>query len=484
MRRLLGLASIALQGLLVACGGGGGGNVVDVPTPVEQPSIRVAAGTFYRQDGIVVLGQTVTAVASLPAGTMPVWRFAEVPNSGPVTQLATSTPGQATFVASAPGTYRLELSASGAATTAPASATFTVVPPQIEFVVDVTHSAGTTTIQVHGGTANAPMAGCLVYSGSGCTLPSSVEAILDGVSLGVLTVATADTAARPTYEFSLPTTSLGTAQHHLRVDVHGPAQSYGGRVRQGFLVFDAGKSAQLGVFGLAPTDVGSQVSVQRTVYSAYGPRVGDQLIATGSISGLRSGTELAGATMRLVERPADSAATVGAPQMLNPVQVTGEFVADKPGRYTVQYVPILSDGSTTPPVYATAVVRPHELFFTVTASSHNQDEQPLAPDSDRIAVQVSSDRNPDTRPVSLFVDGTLVGTLTAPNVIRRVGISGRFYGMPVYAFDIPNAQLGTGTHIARVVVADAGGAAREGSLAFTAGADAQGGFGPFEDPNP
>lgn len=484
MRPLLWLACIVMQVLLASCGGGGGGSVSDLP-PVDQPTIRAAAGTFYRQDGIVILGQTVTAIASLPAGSVPLWRFTEVPGSGPTTQLTTTTPGQASFVASAPGTYRLEVSAAGAGTAAPVSATFTVVPPQIEFVVDVTHSGGMTTVAVHGGAANAPMAGCLVYSGSGCTPPTSVEATLDGVSLGALTSANASSAGQPAYEFSLATAGLGPGQHDLRVDVYGPMQSYGGRVRQGFLIFDTSKAAQLGVFGLAATDLGSQVSVQRTVSSSYGPRVGDRLTATGSISGLRSGATFAGATMRLVERPADSAATVDMPQVLNAMQVTADFVADKPGRYTLEFVPILSDGSTTPPVYATAVVRPHELFFTVTASSHNQDDPPLAPDTDRIAVQVSSDRSSDSSPVTLWLDDTLVGTQAFPNVIRRVTLSlARFYTVRVYAFDIPNAQLGTGPHIARLVIVDTVGRAHEGSLAFAVGADAEAGFGPFEDPNP
>jgi hypothetical protein len=190
--------------------------------------------------------------------------------------------------------------------------------------------------------------------------------------------------------------------------------------------------------------------------------------------------------MRLVERPAGSAAVLGAPQIINAGQVSADLVADKPGRYTVEHVQTSSDGSTTPPVYATAVVRPHELFFTVTASSRSLDEQPLPPGSDRIAVQVTSDRNADNSPVSLFLDGTLMGTLTAPNVLRffttdRIGFS---FVRPAYAFDIPNAQLGTGIHIARVVVVDATGQAHEGSLTFAAGADAQAGFGTFEDPNP
>jgi hypothetical protein len=484
MRPLLRMLCVVLPVLLVSCGGGG--NVSGPAPAAEQPAIGVAAGTFYRQDGIVVLGQTVTANASLPAGSAPSWRMAQAPTFAPAAQLATAL-NQASFVASAPGTYRLELSASSSAgTSAPVSATFTVVPLQIEYEVEVTHSGGTTTIEVHGGAANVPMVGCLVYSGTGCTLPTSVEATLDGVSLGALTTPNAGGPAQPAYRFAVPTASLGTAQHALRVDVHGPMRSFGGRVREGFLLFDASKTAQLGVFGIEPTDVGSDVAVLQAVPTTYGPRVGDRLTATGSISGLRAGMTFA-ATLRLVERPAGSAAALGAPQAANPLQAAADLLADKPGRYTVEFVPVLSDGGTTPPVYATAVVRPHELFFTVLASSQAPDEQPLAPDSDRIAVQVTSDRNPEQSTVSLFLDGTLVGTLAAPNVIRIVptpGWLGMGHGEPRYAFDIPNAQLGTATHIARVVVVDATGQAHEGSLAFAAGADAEGGFGPFEDPNP
>lgn len=245
LKPLLLLAAFAL----VSCGGGS-----DPPPP--EVAIHLAAmpgeqgyfGRFYEREGQVVADARVIATAQVNPGVPPGGRLLWELLEKPVGSTASLAPQDAitfsqSFIADRPGNYRLQLVADyHGVRSSPAFATVTAIRHHIEFVVEIGNDPGQTVVIVRSGVTR-PLGRTL-----GTRPIASVEAVLDGNSLGVLTepnqlmrfASGTRMAFEGIYVYWLDNAALGTGPHTLDVrliDVEG-------LTRTGRLTLVAGVNAQ------------------------------------------------------------------------------------------------------------------------------------------------------------------------------------------------------------------------------------------------
>ena len=168
--------------------------------------------------------------------------------------------------------------------------------------------------------------------------------------------------------------------------------------------------------------------------------------------------------VRLLEKPADSRASLPA----SAPGGTASFVADRIGRYTVEYSPTLTDGQRGPPVYTVVQVEPQYLRISANFGGLNGSDKPPVPaGATRLYVSPTSTRG--IASVQVLLDGVSLGSLVQPNV-QKAG-SGCPHGapcvtfyLPAWAFDFDTSAVASGSHLLRILLTDIAGHVFEARL--------------------
>ena len=113
---------------------------------------------------------------------------------------------------------------------------------RIEFVVDVSHAGGTTTVTVTPG-PNGPTGNCIVFNANRCAAPSDVKVQIDDLLAPFGVSVPGD--AQQTFRYSIATERLGPGPHGVQVQVEDTPE----RRRQGWVGFEDANAAKAGFFG-------------------------------------------------------------------------------------------------------------------------------------------------------------------------------------------------------------------------------------------
>ena len=320
-------------------------------------------------------------------------------------------------------------------------------PPQIAFLMEILPLASNSTIyRVRG---NPPLA-CLANTAQGCVTPASVEVYLGAdliVKLEKSNNGTRTTPSYPTYDGFVP--SVVSGAQVFRAVVTLPADASGAVYRrEGVLLYDTGATndRQVTIAGPGTTQ---QLAVIGGRADDSKSRVGDTIVVAATSPGLDPASP---GVVRLLEKPADSRASLPA----SAPRGTVSFVADRIGRYTVEYSPILADGQRGPPVYTVVQVEPQYLRISADfAGLSGIDKPPASAGATRLYVSPTSTRG--IASVQVLLDGVSLGSLVQPNVQRADHVCSR--GAPcviayTWAFDFSTSAVANGSHLLRVFVTD------------------------------
>ena len=326
-------------------------------------------------------------------------------------------------------------------------------PPQIAFLMEVLPFASNyTTYRIRG---NLPSA-CLASTAQGCITPASVELYIGADRIARLEKSnngTRTTPSYPTYDGFVP--SVVSGAQVFRAVITLPADGSGAVYRrEGVMLYDTGATndRQVAIAGPGTTQ---QLAV-------IGGRVGDTIVVAATSPGLDSASP---GVVRLLEKPADSRA-------LLPASVPGgtaSFVADRIGRYTVEYSPTMTDGQRGPPVYTVVQVEPQYLRISANyvSSLGGIDKPPLPAGATRLYVSPTSTRG--IASVQVLLDGVSLGSLVQPNVQKAEPVCAR--GVPcvinytaAWAFDFDTSAVASGSQLLRILLTDIAGHVFEARL--------------------
>ena len=314
-------------------------------------------------------------------------------------------------------------------------------PPQFAFLMEILPLQERTTYRIRG---IAPSA-CLASAVNGCISPASVELYLGADRVGTLTGpngGTRSTPTYPTYESFLP--SVVSGPQVFRVVVTLPADASGAVYRrEGVMLYDTGATndRQVAIAGPGTTQ---QLAV-------IGGRVGDTIVVAVTSSGL---DRVSPGVVRLLEKPADSRALLPS----SAPGGTASFVADRIGRYTVEYSPTMTDGQRGPPEYTVVQVEPQYLSISANFGGlSGSDKPPVPAGATRLYVSPTSTRG--IASVQVLLDGVSLGSLVQPNVQKAEPVCAR--GAPcvinytaAWAFDFETSAVANGSHLLPVLVTD------------------------------
>jgi len=325
-------------------------------------------------------------------------------------------------------------------------------PPQFAFLMEILPLQERTTYRVRG---IAPSA-CLASAVNGCISPAAVELYLGADRVTTLTGpnnGTRSTPSYPTYDSFLP--SVVSGPQVFRVVVTLPADASGVVYRrEGVMPYDTGATndRQITIAGPGTT---LQLAVVGGRAGDVSSRVGDNI----AIAAIGTGPDpVPPGVLKLLEKPAGSNA------LLPATTPTGSatFVADRLGRYTVEYSPVMADGKLGPPLYAVVQVVPQLVRIAASVgSSFSAGDIPPAPaTATRVYVSPSSTRG--IASVQVLLDGVSLGLLTQPNVQKfsvcnARGCTGTAQYSPAWAFDFDIRAVASGSHMLRILLTDIAG---------------------------
>ena len=331
-------------------------------------------------------------------------------------------------------------------------------PPQFAFLMEILPLQERTTYRIRG---IAPSA-CLASAANGCISPAAVELYLGADRVTTLTGpnnGTRSTPSYPTYESFLPSVVAGPQV--FRVVVTLPADASGVVYRrEGVMPYDTGATndRQITIAGPGTTlqlaVVGGRVDDSKS-------RVGDTIAVVATSPGL---DRVSPGVVRLLEKPADSRALLPA----SAPGVTASFVADRIGRYTVEYSPTMTDGQRGPPVYTVVQVEPQYLRISENFGGlSGSDKPPVPAGATRLYVSPTSTRG--IASVQVLLDGVSLGSLVQPNVQKAEPVCAR--GAPcvinytaAWAFDFDTSAVANGSHLLRILLTDIAGHVFEARL--------------------
>ena len=333
-------------------------------------------------------------------------------------------------------------------------------PPQFAFLMEILPLPDPTTIyRVRG---IAPSA-CLAYTSTGCIPPASVELYLGADRVTTLTGpnnGTRSTPSHPTYDSFLP--SVVSGPQVFRVVVTLPADASGVVYRrEGVMPYDTGvtNDRQITIAGPGTT---LQLAVVGGRANDVSSRVGDNIV----VAAIGTGPDpVPPGVLKLLEKPASSIALLPATAAAG----SASFVADRLGRYTVEYSPVMADGKLGPPLYAVVQVVPQLVRIAASVgSSFSAGDIPPAPaTATRVYVSPSSTRG--IASVQVLFDGVSLGSLTQPNVqqfsvCNARGCTGTAQYSPAWAFDFNTSAVASGSHLLRILLTDIAGHVFEARL--------------------
>ena len=331
-------------------------------------------------------------------------------------------------------------------------------PPQFAFLMEILPLQERTTYRVRG---IAPSA-CLASAVNGCISPAAVELYLGADRVTTLTGpnnGTRSTPSYPTYESFLP--SVVSGPQVFRVVVTLPADASGVVYRrEGVMPYDTGATTdrQITIAGPGTTlqlaVIGGRVDDSKS-------RVGDTIVVAATSPELDRASP---GVVRLLEKPADSRALLPA----SAPGGTASFVADRIGRYTVEYSPTMTDGQRGPPVYTVVQVEPQYLRISANFGGlSGSDKPPVPAGATRLYVSPTSTRG--IASVQVLLDGVSLGSLVQPNVQKAEPVCAR--GAPcvinytaAWAFDFDTSAVANGSHLLRIVLTDIAGHVFEARL--------------------
>lgn len=324
-------------------------------------------------------------------------------------------------------------------------------PPQFAFLMEILPLQERTTYRIRG---IAPSA-CLASAVNGCISPASVELYLGADRVGTLTGpngGTRSTPTYPTYESFLPSVVSGPQVFRLVVTLPADASGVVYR-REGLIPYDTGATndRQVAIAGPGTTQ---QLAI-------IGSRVGDTIVVAVTSPGL---DPVSPGVVRLLEKPADSRALLPA----SAPGGTASFVADRIGRYTVEYSPTLTDGQRGPPVNTVVQVEPQYLrIYAGFGGLSDRDNPPVPTGATRLYISHTSIRG--VASVQVLLDGVSLGSLVQPNVQKYQ--SGCPHGAPcvtfytpAWAFDFDTSAVANGSHLLRILLTDIAGHVFEARL--------------------
>ena len=323
-------------------------------------------------------------------------------------------------------------------------------PPQIAFLMEILPLASNSTI--YRVRSNPPSA-CLASTAQGCVTPASVEVYLGADLIAKLEKSnngTRTTPSYPTYDGFVP--SVVSGAQVFRAVVTLPADASGAvHRREGILLYDTGATndRQVTIAGPGTTQ---QLAVTGGRVNDSKSRVGDTIVVAATSPGLDSASS---GVVRLLEKPADSRASLPA----SAPGGTASFVADRIGRYTVEYSPFLADGQRGSPVHTVVQVEPQYLRISANyiSSLGGSDKPPLPAGATRLYVSPTSTRG--VASVQVLLNGVSLGSLMQPNVQKAEPFCPRgapcvINYTPAWAFDFNTSAVANGSHLLRVLVTD------------------------------
>ena len=350
-------------------------------------------------------------------------------------------------------------------------------PPQIAFLMEILPLASNSTI--YRVRSNPPSA-CLANTAQGCVTPASVELYIGADLIAKLEKSnngTRTTPSYPTYDGFVPSVVSG-AQVFRAVTIL-PADASGAVYRrEGVMLYDTGATndRQVAIAGPGTTQ---QLAVLGGRADDSKSRVGDTIVVAATSPGLDLASP---GVIRLLEKPADSRASLpeSAPRG------TASFVADRIGRYTVEYSPILADGQRGPPVHTVVQVEPQYLRISANyvSSLGGSDKPPLPAGATRLYVSPNSTRG--VASVQVLLNGVSLGSLVQPNAQKAEPFCPRgapcvINYTPTWAFDFNTSAVANGSHLLRVLVTDVVGHTFEVPVSLPGGV---GVYQEFTDINP
>ena len=244
--------------------------------------------------------------------------------------------------------------------------------------------------------------------------------------------------------------------------------------REGWLLVDNAAPAVL-----QATVEGAPAAQQLAVVS--GEYVGDTIVvgtANLAVDTVQTGV------VKLLEKPSDSNASVLVAAARG---AASSFVADRVGRYTVEYLSVMADGQPGPATYASVNVKPHSIGIYVDLQegpSPLPDKPPALAGATRVNVSLSLTRG--IASVQGLLDGMSLGLLTQPNIQRfnsgcpHGGPCSNYY-TPGWTFDFDTRSVASGSHTLRILVTDTRGQVFEVPVMVPGSGSARGNF---TDANP
>ena len=323
-------------------------------------------------------------------------------------------------------------------------------PPQIAFLMEILPLASNSTIyRVRG---NPPSA-CLASTAQGCVTPTSVEVYIGADLITKLEKSnngTRTTPSHPTYDSFVPSVVSGAQVFRAVITLSADASGAVYR-REGVILYDTGATndRQVAIAGPGTTQqlavIGGRVGDSKS-------RVGDTIVVAVTSPGL---DRVSPGMVRLLEKPADSRALLPA----SAPGGTASFVADRIGRYTVEYSPTMTDGQRGPPVYTVMQVEPQYLRISANyvSSLGGSDKPSLPVGATRLYVSPTSTRG--IASVQVLLNGVSLGSLVQPNVQKAEpvcphGAPCAINYTPAWAFDFNTSAVANGSQLLRVFVTD------------------------------
>ena len=325
-------------------------------------------------------------------------------------------------------------------------------PPRFAFLMEILPVESTTIYRVRGVEPSA----CLAFTVNGCIPPASVDLYLGADRVTTLAGpnnGTRSTPSYPTYDSFLP--SVVSGPQVFRVVVTLPADASGVVYRQeGLMPYETGatNNRQITIAGPGTT---LQLAVVGGRANDVSNRVGDNIV----VAAIGTGTDpVPPGVLKLLEKPAGSIALLPATSPAG----TASFIADRIGRFTVEYSPVMADGKLGPPLYAVVQVVPQLVRIAASVgSSFSAGDIPPAPaTATRVYVSPSSTRG--IASVQVLLDGVSLGLLTQPNVqqfsvCNARGCTGTAQYSPAWAFDFDTRAVASGSHMLRILLTDIAG---------------------------
>lgn len=318
-------------------------------------------------------------------------------------------------------------------------------PPRFAFLMEILPVESTTIYRVRGVEPSA----CLAFAVNGCIPPASVELYLGADRVTTLAGpnnGTRSAPSYPTYDSFLP--SVVSGPQVFRAVVILPADASGVVYKhEGVLLYDTGatNNRQITIEGPGTTQK----------LAVTGSRVGDTIVVAATDTGLNP---VPNGVLKLLEKPAGSNALLPA---ITP-SGTASFVADRIGRYTVEYSPVMADGKLGPSLYVVVGVVPQlvRIFANVGSTFSVFDIPPAPATATRVYVSPNSTRG--IASVQVLLDGVSLGSLTQPNVqqfsvCNARGCTGTAQYSPAWAFDFDTRAVASGSHMLRILLTDIAG---------------------------